>query len=139
MVAFGDHKGSALAFMCDILAGVFIGSPTSGPMPTPPPQATQNAWRTTQYCNGMFSIYLDPSKLGVDSQYVVAAKEFADYVRASHPASAEVNPSGKVYAPGDVEAITRKERLEKGLPITVEVWDSIRAVAEELKVPVPTV
>ena len=31
--AFGDHKGSGIAFMCEILAGCFAGSPTAGPLP----------------------------------------------------------------------------------------------------------
>ena len=31
--AFGDHKGSGIAFMCEILAGCLTGGPTSGPIP----------------------------------------------------------------------------------------------------------
>lgn len=45
MVAFGDHKGSALAFMCDILAGAFCGSPTSGPLPPPSEHNPKTPWR----------------------------------------------------------------------------------------------
>ena len=45
MVAFGEHKGSALAFMCDILAGAFIGSPTSGPLPPVSAHDAKTPWR----------------------------------------------------------------------------------------------
>ena len=86
----------------------------------------------------MLSIYLNPAKLGVDSHYIQTAMDFADYVRASNPASKEINPSGIVYAPGDVESITRKERMEKGVPITQEVWDSLVAAAKEVGAAAPT-
>ncbi|MBU6499096.1 MAG: Ldh family oxidoreductase, partial [Rhodospirillales bacterium] len=48
--AFGEHKGSGLAFMCDILAGVLTGGGTSGPVPET---------RRGTISNGMVSIYLD--------------------------------------------------------------------------------
>lgn len=86
----------------------------------------------------MLSIYLNPEKLGVDHHFLQTAQDFADYVRASNPASPEINPSGKVYAPGDVEDITRKERMEKGIQLTQEVWDSIVATAKEVGVEVPS-
>jgi len=47
---FGEHKGSGIAFMCEILAGCLTGGATSGPIP---------GGRRGQISNGMLSIYLD--------------------------------------------------------------------------------
>lgn len=60
-------------------------------------------------------------------------------MRASNPASPEINPSGKVLAPGDIEDITRKERLANGVPVPEAVWDSIKATAAEVGVKVPEI
>ena len=47
--ALGEHKGSGLSFMCELLAGALLGSGCAGPGPNP-------------FCNGMLSIYLDPGR-----------------------------------------------------------------------------
>ncbi|MBV9750381.1 MAG: Ldh family oxidoreductase, partial [Acetobacteraceae bacterium] len=49
--AFGEHKGSGIAFMCEILAGCLTGSPTGGSSPE---------GRRGGIVNGMLSIYLAP-------------------------------------------------------------------------------
>ncbi len=51
LVAFGAHKGSGLAFMCELLAGVLTGGETSGPIP---------GGKRGRISNGMLSIYLGP-------------------------------------------------------------------------------
>ncbi|MBE7203273.1 MAG: Ldh family oxidoreductase, partial [Parafilimonas terrae] len=43
--AFGEHKGSGLALMCELLAGALTGSGTAGP-------------GRRRICNGMLSIYV---------------------------------------------------------------------------------
>ena len=53
--AFGEHKGSGIAFMCEILAGCFAGCPTAGPLP---------GGKRGGIVNGMVSIYLDPGHFG---------------------------------------------------------------------------
>jgi uncharacterized oxidoreductase len=49
--AMGDHKGSGLALMCELLGGVLAGSGTSGP-------------EKQRFANGMISIYLSPAAFG---------------------------------------------------------------------------
>ena len=68
--AFGDHKGSAIAFMCEILAGCFAGSPTAGPL---------DGGKRGGIVNGMLSIYLDPDHFGA-AGFAETARDFADYV-----------------------------------------------------------
>lgn len=121
--AFGEHKGSGLAFMCDILGGVLTGGGASGPVP---------GGRRGQISNGMFSIYLDPAHFGAQG-FVAEARAFADYVKSSRPAAG----IGEVQVPGEPEANTRKTRLRDGVPLQADTWASLVAVARELGVTAP--
>ncbi len=115
--AFGDHKGSGLAFMCDVLGGVLTGGGTSGPR-------KEGARRIS---NGMLSIYLDPGHFGAQD-FVAEAQEFVEYVKSSAPAE----PGGEVLVPGEPESRTRTARLRDGVPLQTDTWASIVATAEGL-------
>jgi uncharacterized oxidoreductase len=91
--AFGEHKGSGLAFMCEILAGVLTGGETSGPVP---------GGKRGRISNGMFSLYLDPAHFGA-SDFAAKAAEYARYVKASRPEIA----GAEVLVPGETEARRR--------------------------------
>ncbi len=116
--AFGDHKGSGIAFMCEILAGCFAGSPTAGPIPGP---------KRGGIVNGMLSIYLDPQHFGA-AGFADTARGFAEYVKASRPAT----PGAEVLVPGDAESRTRAARLRDGVPLQVETWAAIKATGAKL-------
>ena len=115
--AFGDHKGSGIAFMCEILAGVLTGGPTSGPVP-------EGRRRVT---NGMLSIYLDPNHFG-SQNFVAEAREYANYVKASRRA----HGVDEVLVPGEPEARNRSDRLRNGVPLQLDVWRSIVTTARTL-------
>jgi uncharacterized oxidoreductase len=121
--AFGDHKGSGIAFMCEILAGVLTGGETSGPIP---------GGKRGRITNGMFSIYLDPKHFGA-SDFALKAAEYARYVKASRPAE----PGVEVLVPGEKEASTRADRLAHGVPLQLDTWGALLATAESLGVSVP--
>jgi uncharacterized oxidoreductase len=121
--AFGDHKGSGLAFMCDILGGILTGGGTSGPIP---------GGRRGQISNGMFSIYLDPAHFGAQS-FVAEARAFADYVKSSHPAAGTT----EVLVPGEPEHRTRETRRRDGIPLQPDTWLSLTSLAASLNVAVP--
>ncbi len=116
--AFGDHKGSAIAFMCEILAGCLAGSPTAGPIP---------GGKRGGIVNGMLSIYLDPNHFGA-AGFAQTARDFADYVKASKPAV----PGGEVLVPGDAESRTRTARLRDGVPLQAGTWAAIQATGASL-------
>ncbi len=116
--AFGDHKGSGIAFMCEILAGCLAGSPTAGPNP---------GAKRGGIVNGMLSIYLDPQHFGA-AGFAETARGFAEYIKASRPAS----PGGEVLVPGDAESRTRTARLRDGVPLQVETWAAIQATGAKL-------
>ena len=116
--AFGDHKGSAIAFMCEILAGCLAGSPTAGPIP---------GGQRGGIVNGMLSIYLDPVHFGA-AGFAATARDYADHVRASRPAT----PGGEVLVPGEAESRTRAARLRDGVPLQAETWAAILATGAKL-------
>jgi len=115
---FGEHKGSGLAFMCEILAGCLTGGGTSGPIP---------GGKRGQIANGMLSIYLSPGSFGT-ANFEDAAREYAHYVKSSRPAT----PGGEVLIPGEPESRYRAERLDKGIPVQTETWAAICATARKL-------
>ena len=122
---FGEHKGSGLAFMCEILAGCLTGGGTSGPIP---------GGKRTRIANGMLSIYLDPGSFGAE-HFADAARDYATYVKASRPAT----PGGEVLLPGEPERRNRAARLPDGVPLQAKTWAAICATAAELGVTLPTV
>jgi uncharacterized oxidoreductase len=123
LVAFGLHKGSGIAFMCEILAGVLTGGGTSGPIP---------GGKRARISNGMFSLYLDPAKFG-QPDFAANARAYVAYVKASRPTTA----GGEVLVPGEPEARMRADRLANGIPLPLDAWASIVATARALGVLVP--
>jgi len=117
--AFGEHKGSGIAFMCEILAGVLTGGGTSGPVD---PDRTRR-----RIANGMFSIYLDPHRFG-SQNFVSEARDYANYVKASRRADGV----DEVLVPGEPEARARTARLANGVPLQLDTWRSIVATARAL-------
>jgi len=116
--AFGEHKGSGIAFMCEILAGCLCGSPTAGPLP---------GSKRGGIVNGMLSFYLAPAHFAAPA-LDQTARDFAAYVKASRPAS----PGDEVLVPGEPEARTRAARLRDGVPLPADAWAAIRATGDAL-------
>jgi uncharacterized oxidoreductase len=120
---FGEHKGSGLSFMCEMLAGCLTGGATSGPVP---------GGKRGQISNGMLSIYLSPGSFGA-SHFADAAREYAAYVRASDPAV----PGEPVLLPGEKEAATRAVRTRDGIPLQADTWAALVATASAAGVAAP--
>ena len=126
--AFGDHKGSGLNFMIEMLVGALGGSGTNGAVGEP----------RRRFCNGMFSFYVDAARFDGPNEFGAADMSeeilsFIDYVKSSRPAE----PGGEVLVPGEKERRTMAERLQTGLPLARPSWDDIVATANRLGVPIP--
>ena len=120
VLTFGEHKGYALAFVCEMLAGALCGSGTMRP---------ERQGRGTA-TNGMLTIVIDPSRL-IDREWLreeIAA--MTQYITASPPA----HPDEPVLIPGDPERRTRAERIANGVPIDDETWREITAAARAINV-----
>jgi uncharacterized oxidoreductase len=111
--AMGEHKGSGLAFMCEILAGALTGGGCAGP------------GERSRIANGMLSIYMSPAAFGSDADFAGEVRRYVDFFKSSRPD----HPCGEVLTPGEPELRYRAKRLKEGVPLEAETWDALRAAA----------
>jgi hydroxycarboxylate dehydrogenase B len=112
--AFGDHKGSGLALMCEILGGALTGN---GCAALERPSA-----------NGMFSLYVDPARIDPAGFFPEEATRYVDHVKQARPAQ----PGGEILVPGEPEQNSRERRLAEGIPLPDDTWVSIKATARSV-------
>jgi uncharacterized oxidoreductase len=120
--AFGDHKGSGLALMCELLAGAFTGGGCAGP-----------TVGRTRISNGMLSLYLSPAHFGTEAEFHRIGRDYVDWFASSRPAKADE----PVLLPGQPEARTRADRLAHGVPLQPDTWTSLVQTAASLGVSAP--
>jgi uncharacterized oxidoreductase len=124
LITFAEHKGYALAFICEILAGAVGGGRTMRP-------EHQDNGTTT---NGMFMVVIDTSHL-VDRAWMLdEIKAMTEYVTASPRRNADE----PVLIPGDPERLSRAKRIAEGVPIDEETWREIAEAARGVNVRVET-
>ena len=103
ILPFGEHKGSGLALVCEILGGALSG----GQVVKGPSDGKHNV------LNGMLSIVIDPGKLGTGENL---AREVESFV-AWHTASPPGPGIDKVRIAGEPERETKTKRLAEGIPV----------------------
>lgn len=108
LLNFGGHKGYAVGFLCDILAGALTGAPCSHP-------------DIKRVANAMFSVILDPARFNDPAAFYAEAARYIDYLKASplRPGFTEV-----LY-PGEPEARSERNRLQNGIPLDETTWNEI--------------
>ncbi len=114
----GGYKGSGLALMIELLAGVLTGGGTIQP----------GNRRRNGIVNNVFGFVIDPQRL-VDQRWL--SHEFdtlVSYVKNATPADRH----GSVLVAGEPERVTRAERLEHGVPIDATTWREIVGAAERV-------
>jgi uncharacterized oxidoreductase len=114
--AFGDHKGSGLALICELLAGALTGNGATKP--------------NRRFSNGMLSLYIDPERLDCDHVFGLELARYIAYVKSAQPAEV----GGEVLIPGEPEARCRRQRQEDGVPLPPDVWRAICQTASEASV-----
>lgn len=115
--AMGDHKGSGLALICELLAGALTGSGCAGPAERP-------------VANGMLSLYMAVEAFDDDNFVAREVEAYAEFVKSARPVTAD----GEVLLPGEPERRTRAERLIAGVPLAEAAWAAIRRTAETVGV-----
>ncbi len=111
--AMGDHKGSGLSFMIELLAGALTGSGCCGPGERP-------------LTNGMLSIFMDLGFFDSDDHFAAEVRQYVEFFKSAKPAA----PDGEVLVPGEPERRTRETRLAEGIPLPEEAWRAILRAAE---------
>jgi len=114
--AFGDHKGSGLAFICELLGGALTGNgATAG---------------DRRFANGMLAIYIDPKVVDTTNFFDGEVSRYADFIRATTPAAG----GDAVLIPGDPERKMRADRTRNGVPLPDDTWAAIVQTAREVGV-----
>jgi uncharacterized oxidoreductase len=112
--AMGDHKGSGLAFMVEILGGSLTG--TGAPL------------EGRRWSNGMLSTYIDPEKIDPDGFFPADVERYLTFFKEARP----IEPGGEVLCPGEPELRARADRLANGIPISEETWTAIANAARKV-------
>jgi uncharacterized oxidoreductase len=120
VLPFGEHKGSGLALVCELLAGAIVGSAIVNTR-TPPARGI---------INGMLSIVIDPGRLSTRENMMAEIDAMISWVKSADPA----DPNLPVLVAGEPERIARAERLANGIDIDDETWAQLSAIAERYQV-----
>jgi hydroxycarboxylate dehydrogenase B len=116
--AFGEHKGSGLALMCELLGGSLTGMQATG---------SDGTHADRFRGNGMLSLYIDPDVVDAEAMFSTDVARYIAYFKSAKPAL----PGGEVLVPGEPEERTRQQRLRDGVPLADDTWASIVAAARE--------
>lgn len=125
--AMGEHKGSGISVMCELLAGALTGTGTAGP-------------RRVRFANGMLSVYIDPAQIDAaagetDDGFNGIAADYLDWFYEADP----IDSDQPVKLPGDVEHERRQHRTANGISLPAETWESICGGARTAGVPEATI
>jgi uncharacterized oxidoreductase len=111
LLAFGEHKGYGMAIACELLGGALTGSGTW--------HRPANSKRAV--INGMFTVIVDPRRLGTQAVFEREALAFVDWLKQSPPAPG----SEGVQLAGDPERQARREREAAGIALDDQTWAEI--------------
>ena len=111
---FGGHKGSAIALMIELLAGVLLGQPTS-PEAGREHGALEGASGPPR--GGMLMIALDPRKFGDAGGWRAHAGNFF----------AELRALPGVRLPGDRRKVDRERIAREGVSVPAALWREIQS------------
>ncbi|MGZ5238323.1 MAG: Ldh family oxidoreductase, partial [Caldimonas sp.] len=118
LLPFGEHKGAGLALICELLGGALAGGATGGPA----------ADGRRRVLNSMFSVIVDPERLGTAANLASEMESFVAWVCASPPAAG----GDRVRTPGEPERETRAARLVAGIPVDAVTWAEIVAAGAKV-------
>jgi uncharacterized oxidoreductase len=120
LLTFGAHKGYGMAVMAELLGGALASGMT---------QRDHDSTKR-RILNGMFSVLVDPVRLGDLAAFEHEALAFIDWVKASPPREGFDN----VLVAGEPERAKRKLRTAEGVPVDATTWQEILTAAGKLGV-----
>jgi uncharacterized oxidoreductase len=121
LIAMGEHKGSGLAIMCELLAGALTGGRTT--QPAHPQEGG--------IINNMLSVIVDPDSLGNRGRMLDEIDALIRYVKSARPRAG----FDEVLVPGEPERRRRAERFARGIDVDELTWAEILDAARGVGVP----
>ena len=118
LLPMGEHKGSGLAIMCELLAGALTGGWTIQPAH---PQVSG-------IVNNMLSVIIDPDVFGHRDQLLDEIGALIGYVKSARPRAG----FDEVLVPGEPERRHRAERQALGVEVDERTWAEILGAARTL-------
>lgn len=118
----GGHKGYALALMVEVLGGIMARAGHSRENPGP-------------VMNGIFMVVVDIARFVSPQNFRSETDDLIRYLKTS-PLVPGVS---EIMYPGEPEARSEAERLQKGIFVEDETWGQIVQAARDLGVTVPAV
>ena len=124
LLTFAEHKGYALAAMCEILGGALSGGKTTH----------QETLQTSPdaILNCMTTIIINPELFGAPDCNA-QTEAFAEWVKASPH-----DDDKPILLPGEWEVNTRRERQKQGIPLDAGSWQAICDAARQIGMPEET-
>jgi hydroxycarboxylate dehydrogenase B len=118
MLPFGDHKGYALAVLCDLMAGALGGGGCNRP---------ENSTSSTAI-NNMLSVIIRCEVLGDPAAVAAEAGAFAAWAK-----SARLRPGAEaILLPGEPERAKRAARQRDGIPLDRTTWGQLLETAHSV-------
>lgn len=103
LTAFGQHKGSGLNLIMELLGGGLTGSGVAGIRDE----------EKRKICNGMLTIIIEPSTLESAKIFEEEVEAYCHYIQSGTP----IDEEKKILLPGEQEQITMVSRLKTGIPL----------------------
>jgi uncharacterized oxidoreductase len=118
LIAMGEHKGSGLAILCELLAGALTSGWTIQPAHP----------RAGGIINNMLSVIIDPDAFGDRPRLLDEIGALIGYVKSARPRAG----FDEVLVPGEPERRRRAERLAHGIEVDERTWQEILDAARSL-------
>jgi uncharacterized oxidoreductase len=125
MISVGEHKGSGLAIMCDLLAGALTGGMTNQPEH---PHADG-------IINNMLSMIVAPDAMAEAAAVQREIAAATAWIKSSRPRAG----FDEVLVPGEPERRKSAQRRAHGIEVDPESWSQVRAAAHAAGVPDPEI
>ena len=120
LMPFGEHKGSGMGLICELLGGALAGGGT-----------WHREYKGTRgVLNGMLSILIDPVRLGTADIFASETTEFLGWLRKTPTAPG----FDKMRIAGEPEREMRARRKAEGVPVDARTWNDICVAAARLGV-----
>jgi uncharacterized oxidoreductase len=103
----GGHKGYALSFLIEMLAGALTGGMCSAP-------------GIDQVVNNMLTVVLSPAFFQAEDTFFAEVRRYIDFVKSSE----RIDPNVEILVPGEPEDRTRARRRD-GIELDETTWRQI--------------